>query len=109
MLTRLYHRRQHKIYFENCHIYSHNTAVYCVHVGVFRYYFIPLSVDKLPLNNIVKMVFAAFSFGTLFLFKNMILSTVSLYNLFLCLLISRPSAEKKRSDGTDVAWTARRQ
>ena len=37
----------------------------------------------------------------------MMLSTMSLESLFLSLLISRPIAEKIRSDGTDVEGTAR--
>ena len=37
----------------------------------------------------------------------MMLSTMSLDSLFLGLLISRPAAEKIRSDGTDVEGTAR--
>ena len=37
----------------------------------------------------------------------MMLSTMSLDSLFLSLLISRPAAEKIRSDGTDVEGTAR--
>ena len=37
----------------------------------------------------------------------MVLSTMSLDSLFLSLLISRPAAEKIRSDGTDVEGTAR--
>ena len=37
----------------------------------------------------------------------MMLSTMSLYSLFLSLLISRPAAEKIGSDGMDVEGTAR--
>ena len=37
----------------------------------------------------------------------MLLSTMSLDNMFLSLLISRTAAEKIRSDGMDVEGTAR--
>ena len=56
--------------------------------------------------TLIKTVSVAFSFEILILFRNMILSTMSLYNLFLRLLSSRPVAEKMCSVGTDVARTS---
>ena len=53
--------------------------------------------------TLLKTVSVAFSFEILILFMNMILSTMSLYNLFLRLLSSRPAEEKMCSVGTDVA------
>ena len=82
--------------------YSQKFAAYCIHVDVFRF--------KPHSNNIGNI---AFRFIFLIILRNtvfvlqMMLSTMALDSLFLSLLISRPVAEKIRSDGMDVEGKAR--
>ena len=102
MLTCLYHQRHHNISFENSYFYSQKICSILHTSSVFRYLISDCGLlTSYTTIRLLKTV--AFSFGILYLFKNMILSTMSLDNLFLSLLISRPTAEKMHIDRTDVA------
>ena len=110
MLSGQYHQRYHHISFENCHFTAKKLTVYCINVGVFTLLIsdpclLTFNYTSITLN-LVKTFSVKFSFGLLFLLKNIILSIKSLYNVFLSLLMNRPVEEKICSDGTDVAGTA---
>ena len=92
---------------EKCHFTVRKLTTYCIHVDVFRF--------KLHSNNISEIAFPCIFLNilrkTVFCLKEMVPPTMSLDSLFLSLLISRPAAEKIRSDGMDVeghAWQSLR-